>query len=106
VTEADVTRPRETAAAFIAKNATYVGVILAEMAENAGQANRDWLLAVEAASRGDLDRAATHIVEADIPLDISVRIERQDVRKVLQHALRLLSRELPDDEPTSDIQER
>ena len=106
MTEVDVTRRRPSAAAFIAKNATYVGVILAEMAENAGSANSNWLLAVEAASRGDLDRAQTLIIEADIPLDIHVRIERQDARKVLQHALRLLDRELPDDEPASDIPKR
>lgn len=93
---------KKTAAGYIATNANYVGVILAELAENAGKANRAWLLAVDAAQRGDLDHAADLIVEADIDLDISVRIERQDARKVLREALRLLSRELPDDEePTT-----
>lgn len=94
-----MTRRKRSAAEFIAENATYVGVILAELAENAGKANSAWLLAVDAAQRGDLDRAETLIIEADIALDVPVRIERQDARKALQRALRQLNRELPDDEP-------
>ncbi len=92
---------RKTAAAFIAENATYVGVILAELAENAGKANSAWLLAVEAAQGGDLDRAETLIIEADIGLDGPVRIERRDARRVLQRALRLLDGELPDEDPAT-----
>jgi len=92
-------RSKLSAAGYIEQQSTYVGVILAELAEHAALANRDWLLAVEAARRGDLDRAETAIIEADIALDVPVRLERQDSRRVFRRALELLGRELPDDEP-------
>ena len=101
-----MTRRKLVAAEFIEQTATYVGVMLAEMAEHAGKASSAWLGAVAAARRGDLDLAETLIIEADIELDIPVRLERQDARRVLQQALRLLDRELPDDEgPTGGIPE-
>ena len=57
-------------------------------------------LAVEAARRGDLDRAEANIIEADVALDVPVRLERQDSRRIFQRALALLADELPDgDEP-------
>jgi hypothetical protein len=79
-------RPRLSAAAYIERHSTEVGVILAELAESAGQAGRAWMLAVEAARRGDLDHAETAIIEADIALDIPVRLERQDSRRIFQRA--------------------
>lgn len=91
-------RPKLSAAEYIERHATEVGVILAELAENAGKAGRAWMLAVEWARRGDLDRAMTAVVEADIALDIPVRLERQDSRRILQRALALLDEELPDDD--------
>ena len=87
-----------SADAYIDRHSTEVGVILAELAESAGKANGAWLLAVEAARRGDLDHAETKIIEADIALDISVRVCRQDSRRIMQKALQLLARDLPDDE--------
>ena len=83
---------------YIDQQSTFVGVILAELAESAALANRAWLLAVEAARRGDLDRAETAIIEADIALDVPVRLKRQDSRRVLRRALQLLRREMPDGE--------
>jgi hypothetical protein len=92
-------RSKVSAVDYIEQRSTYVGVILAELAEHAALANRAWLLAVEAARRGDLDRVETAIIEADIALDIPVRLERQDSRRVLRRALELVGREMPDDEP-------
>jgi hypothetical protein len=93
-----VARKKQTAAEYIDEIATYVGMMLSELAENAGKANSTWMRAVDAARRGDLDRAATLIIEADIAVDIPVRIERQDIRRALLRARVLLERELPDDD--------
>jgi hypothetical protein len=93
-----VARKKQTAAEYIDDIATYVGMMLSELAENAGRANSAWMRAVDAARRGDLDRAETLIIEADIAVDIPVRIERQDIRRAWHRALVLLDRELPDDD--------
>ena len=94
-----MTREKAGAADFIAENATYVSLLLAELSESAGKAGRAWVLAVDAARRGDLDRAQTLIIEADIALDVPVRLERQDARRALRLALKRLDRELPDEDP-------
>jgi hypothetical protein len=91
-----MTRRKLTASAYIDDRATYVGIILSELAENAAKANSAWMLAADAAKRGDLDRAQTLIIEADIALG-PVSLERQDTRRVLQRALDLLEMELPDE---------
>jgi hypothetical protein len=91
-------RSKLSSADYIDQQSIFIGVILAELAEHAALANRAWQLAVEASRHGDLDRAMTLIIEADIDLDIPVRLERQDSRRVFRRALELLEREMPDDE--------
>jgi hypothetical protein len=91
-----MTRRKASASAYIDETATYVGIMLAELAENASKANSAWMLAVDAARRGDLDRAQTLIIDADIALG-PVSLERQETRRVLRRALDLLDLELPDE---------
>ena len=74
--------------------------ILGEMVENAQKALAGWRLARERV-RDDPDQALTDLVEAEIDLDISIRIERADALRVIRAALNRLDRELPDDDDHS-----
>lgn len=91
-------RSKMSAANYIERHATEVGVILAELAEHAGRAAAAWMLAVEAAKRDNLDRAESAIIEADVAMDVPVRLERHNSRRIFRKALELLAAELPDED--------
>lgn len=92
--------PKESAAEYLEKHSIGVSIILAELAESAGSGSRSWNLAVELARR-DPDRAQTHLIDAEIRLDIHVRLERSDTLRPIRRAIALLDRELPDSDDES-----
>ncbi len=90
-------RRRQTAAEFIDEHDVEMRVILGEMIENAAKANVNWETAVRLV-RHRPERAFETLIDAEICLDVPVRIERADALRTLRAAINRLDAELPDDE--------
>ena len=90
-------RRKETGAEYIERNATEVTLILGDMIEHLGTATQAWSQAVDAARRGDLDRALTNVVDVEINVEV-LRIGRAELRSMMERAGNLLDLELPDDD--------
>lgn len=95
-------RRKRTAAEFIERYALFVPLVLGDMTEHLGKAAQEWSSAVEAARRGDLDKALTHVVEVGILIDIPLRVGRSELRSITERAGNRLDAELPDDEEESN----
>ncbi len=93
-------RRRQTAAELIEEHDVEMRVILGELIENAAKANVNWDAAVRLA-RHLPERAFEALIDAEISLDIPVRIERADALRTLRAAINRLDAELPDDEEDS-----
>jgi hypothetical protein len=90
-------RRKLTAAEYIESQALLTPLIIGDMIEHLGTALQSWGLAVEAARRGDLDRALTEVVAVEINCDIPLKVGRGELRAMMGRAGRLLDLELPDD---------
>ena len=90
-------RKKLTAAEYIERHDGEMRVILGELAENAGKLNMLWTLAVSQA-RQHPHGAMQKLIDAEIKLDIMVRIERSDALRTIHSAINRLDAELPDDE--------
>lgn len=88
-------RKKQTAADYIARHDDEMRIILGELAEYAGKINMWWTLAVRAAHR-DPEQALTHLIEAEIHLDIHARTELTDSLRRIRSAIRRLGSELPE----------
>ena len=75
-------------------------IILGEMVQNVANANVHWD-AAQRSIRMNPEVALEHLVEAWVALDVPVRVERADAIRVLNRAMELLDRELPDDDDHS-----
>jgi hypothetical protein len=89
-------RKKQTAAEYIDRHDGEMRVILGELAENAGEINMLWTLAVMQA-RQHPEGALEKLIDAEIKLDIMVRIERSDALRTIHSAINRLGAELPDD---------
>jgi hypothetical protein len=92
-----VARSRQTAADYIEKYDDEMRIILGELLENAANINLWWMSARHAA-RSHPDRAMTLLIDAEIHLNIHVRIERADSLRRIRAAIARLDAELPDDD--------
>jgi hypothetical protein len=97
-TGGDMARRKKSAAEFIEGYALFVPLVLGDMTEHLGKAAQEWSLAVEAARRGDLDKALTHVVEVGIAVDVPLRVGRSELRSITERAGNRLDAELPDDD--------
>jgi hypothetical protein len=96
-------RRKLTGAEYIERQALLMPLIIGDMIEHLGSALQSWSNAVEAARRGDLDRALTEVVEVQIACDIPLKVGRGEIRTMMDRAGRLLDLELPDtDDHSSD----
>lgn len=90
-------RTKQTAAEYIEEHDFEMRVILGELAENGGKLNMLWTLARMGVLEAP-ERALEDLIDAEIALDIIVRIERSDGLRTLRSAIKRLAAELPDDE--------
>lgn len=102
-------RAKQTAADYIERHDGEMRIILGELVENAGKINMHWTFGLNQA-RQYPETALKHLIDAEILLDIIVRIERSDALRTIHSAINRLSAELPDDDddhssdpPSSDI---
>ncbi|HJW74071.1 MAG TPA: hypothetical protein VJ787_00165 [Thermoleophilia bacterium] len=90
-------RKRQTAAVYIERYDGEMQDILGELAEHADMIRTWWNLARDQV-REDPDQALQHLVDAQIHLDIHVRIERVGALRRIRLASNRLDAELPDDD--------
>ena len=95
--ERDLVRKRQTAADYIERYDGEMQDILGELAEHADMIRTWWNLARDQV-REDPDQALQHLVDAQIHLDIHVRIERVGALRRIRLASNRLDAELPDDD--------
>ena len=93
-------RGKRTAADYIERYDAEMRVILGELAENAARVNLHWAAAAYFVGR-DPERAMQELAEAWVALTTAVPIERVDALRRINAAMKLLDRELPDDEEQS-----
>jgi hypothetical protein len=90
-------RNKQTAAEYIERHDGEMRVILGELAENAGQINMWWTLAVGSV-REDPERALELLIDGEIHLHHHVRLELSSGLRRNRAAIDRLNAELPDDE--------
>jgi hypothetical protein len=90
-------RKKQSAADYIEEHDLEMRVILGEMVENAAKANAYWMYA-RLWARDRPEEALKSLVEAEIVLDVPLRIERTDALRRIGAASKLLDSELPDDD--------
>lgn len=95
-------RKKQTAADYIERYDGEMRIILGELVEHAGRINMWWTFALDAA-REDPERALTNLIDAEIHLDIHVRIELSDSLRRIRSAIKRLDEELPDDEDNHKV---
>jgi hypothetical protein len=96
-------RKKQTAADYIDRYDDEMRIILGELAEHAAKINMWWTFAVHAA-RKHPEQALTHLIDAEIYLDIHVRIELADSLKRIRSAISRLDAELPDPDDQANVQ--
>ena len=79
-------RRTHTATEYIEANALLAPAILGDMIEHLGRAVQEWTGAVDAARRGDLDAALTHVVEVGIAVDVPLQVGRSELRAITHRA--------------------
>ena len=90
-------RAPRSAADYVEVRAAEMGFILGDVTEHLGSAIQHWSLA-SSIVRDDPGGALTHLVEAEIDLDIFARSGVAAVLRATRAATGRLDRELPDDE--------
>ena len=96
-------RKKQTAADYIERHDDEMRIILGELAEHAGKINMWWTLAVRAA-REHPEQALTDLIDAEIHLDIHVRIELADSLRRIRSAISRLDAELPDPDDQAHVE--
>lgn len=92
---------KQSAADFVEGHDGEMRIILGELAENAGKLNMLWTFALHHV-REDPHRALTLLIEAEILLEIHLKIERADSLRRIRSAIRRLGATLPDEDDQDD----
>jgi hypothetical protein len=90
-------RKRLTAAEYLADVDEVMRLMLGEMIQNAADANVHWDTAVRLIGSRP-ESALEHLVRVWVPLKTAIRVERTDAVRILDRAMELLDKELPDDD--------
>lgn len=90
-------RAKLTAADYIERYDPEVRIILSDLVDFAGKI-KAWWTSARVLARDDPDQAMTDLIEAEMHLDIHVRIELRDSLRRIRAAIDLLDAELPEDE--------
>jgi hypothetical protein len=94
-------RRKPTAIEYLEEQALFVPFVIGDLIEHFGDALQKWTFGIDAARKGDWDRALTYLVEAEIAIDVPMRVSRQELKQVIGKASDLVDAELPEGDDES-----